>query len=297
MRGFHKWRAAPGSDLNGFKQAMGRYTGNPGATSGGKTRSGEVLMSQVITTTEPTSTARVAALRTAAMQGGRVLALAPDGLIFAEGDNAEHWYEVVSGAVRVCKLTSDGRRQIIDIVLPGEVFGFDGWGHHATSAEAASTDGAVVRRRCRRRLEALADDDAEVARQVRQFTSRGLARAHERLLMLGRCTASERVALFLLEMQERLAGSATHGAMPGGGIVMLPMARTEIGDYLGLTMETVSRTIGAFAKAGTITLLSCHLLHIRDRRALLALAGRDGSEARGVAALGSLRMALLPEAA
>jgi CRP/FNR family nitrogen fixation transcriptional regulator len=250
-------------------------------------------MSQVITTTEPTSTARVAALRTAAMQGGRVLDVAPDGLIFAEGDNAEHWYEVVSGAVRVCKLTSDGRRQIIDIVLPGEVFGFDGWGQHATSAEAASTDGAVVRRRCRRRLEALADDDAEVARQVRQFTSRGLARAHERLLMLGRCTAAERVAMFLLEMQERLAGSATHGA----GTVTLPMARTEIGDYLGLTMETVSRTIGAFAKAGTITLLSCHLLHIRDRRALLALAGRDGSEARGVAALGSLRMALLPEAA
>jgi CRP/FNR family nitrogen fixation transcriptional regulator len=245
------------------------------------------------TDTDHSTASRVAALRTAAMQGGRVLEVEPDGLIFAEGDEAEHWYEVISGAVRVCKLTSDGRRQIIDIVLPGEAFGFDGWGQHATSAEAASADGAVVRRRCRRRLEALADDDAEVARQVRQFTSRGLARAHERLLMLGRCTAAERVALFLLEMQERLAGSATHGA----GVITLPMARTEIGDYLGLTMETVSRTIGAFAKAGVIVLLSCHRLQVRDRRALLAAAGRDTEAAEALPALGSLRMALVSEAA
>jgi CRP-like cAMP-binding protein len=86
---------------------------------------------------------RIAALRTAALQSSRTIRVARDGMIFAEGDAAEHWYEVLGGAVRLCKLTHDGRRQIIDIVLPGEAFGFDGWGRHASSAEAASPDGAT----------------------------------------------------------------------------------------------------------------------------------------------------------
>lgn len=237
------------------------------------------------------SPARIAALRTAAMQVSHLVRVARDGLIHAEGDPAVHWYEVVSGAARVCKLTPDGRRQIIDIVLPGEVFGFDGWGVHAASAEAASIDGAVLRRRSRRHLEALADDDARVARQVRQFASCGLARAHERLLMLGRRTATERVALFLLEMHDRLAVGAR------GGLLTLPVARTEIGDYLGLTMETVSRTIGAFHRAGMIALLSCQQLRIGDWMALLAAAGQEADDTTGLRSLRPMRMALPPEAA
>jgi CRP/FNR family nitrogen fixation transcriptional regulator len=248
-------------------------------------------MSPGASPTHGQSPARIAALRTAAMQNSRTMQVARDGLIFAEGDAAEYWYEVVSGAVRLCKLTHDGRRQIIDIVLPGEVFGFDGWGAHASSAEAASADGAILRRRCRRRLEALADDDADVARRVRQAGSLGLARAHERLLMLGRRTAAERVAMFLLEMHQRLAAGAR------GAIITLPLARTEIGDYLGLTMETVSRTIGGFHRAGMLTLLSCQRLRIDDPTALLATVGMQQGETQGLTSLGPMRIRLVPDAA
>jgi CRP-like cAMP-binding protein len=272
----------------GSRAGFGGSSGAQGRRSG---QQQEVPMAQGATLAHVQSPARIAALRTAAMQSSRTMQVARDGLIFAEGDAAEHWYEVVSGAVRLCKLTHDGRRQIIDIVLPGEAFGFDGWGVHAASAEAASADGATLRRRCRRRLEALADDDAEVARRVRQFASRGLARAHERLLMLGRRTAAERVALFLLEMHQRLASGARRA------VITLPLARTEIGDYLGLTMETVSRTIGGFHRAGMITLLSCQRLSIDDPAALLATAGVNHTEARGLSSLSPMRISLVPEAA
>lgn len=213
--------------------------------------------------------ARVAALRTAAPLGGSQVRFPRDGLIFAEGDLAEHWYEVVSGQVRVSKLTADGRRQIIDVLFPGDVFGFDGWGAHATSAEAASERGATVIKRCRRRLEALADNDPQLARSIRALTCSGLARAHERLLTLGRRTATERVAAFLLEMERRLSPHRM------GVEFDLPMVRTEIGDYLGLTMETVSRTISALQRAGLIALSSAHRLRICDHARLMSAAGLE----------------------
>lgn len=234
------------------------------------------------------SAAAATPMRAPATHGGRLVEVAREALIHAEGDPMDYWYEVVEGAVRLGKLTPDGRRQLVDILLPGEVFGFDGWGVHATSAEAAGENGAVVLRRCRRRLEALADSDIEVARRVRQFNARHLARAHERLLLLGRRTATERVALFLLEMEARLASP--------DGVLDLPMVCTDIGDYLGLTMETVSRTIGMFRRQHIIDLPTCHRIVIRDRRALLAAAGQ-GHETTSVNALCPPRLAFLPAAA
>jgi CRP/FNR family nitrogen fixation transcriptional regulator len=237
----------------------------------GRNQGGEIVMNVHDLARREAPTGRVAALRTAATQASRIIVVPRDRMIHAEGDRTDHWYEVLAGAVRICKLTPDGRRQIVDLVLPGEVFGFDGWDRHATSAEAASIEGATVRRHSRRHLESLADDDASVARQVRQVTSSGLARAHERLLLLGRRTATERVALFLLEMQERLRAGPD-------SVLALPVARTEIGDYLGLTMETVSRIIGGLHRSGIITLLSCQILRLDDRAALLAAAGHDADD-------------------
>lgn len=233
----------------------------------------------------------VTALSAAVIHSARLIEVPREGVIHAEGDPMHFWYEVVSGAVRLGKLTPDGRRQLVDILMPGEVFGFDGWGVHATSAEAVGEDGAVVIRRCRRRLEALADSDPEVARRVRQFGGRHLARAHERLLLLGRRTATERVALFLLEMEARL------GAGGEGEVLDLPMVRTDIGDYLGLTMETVSRTISQFRRQRIIDLPSRHRIVIRNRRALLAAAGQAEAGAGVVRALCPPRMAFVPAAA
>lgn len=231
----------------------------------------------------------VTPLRGAAPHDGRLIEVPREGLIHAEGDPMEYWYEVVEGAVRLGKLTPDGRRQLVDILVPGEVFGFDGWGTYATSAEAAGENGAIVLRRCRRRLEALADRDPEVARRVRQFGGRHLARAHERLLLLGRRTATERVALFLLEMEARLGARAA-------GVLELPLVRTDIGDYLGLTMETVSRTIGAFRRQGIIDLPTCHRIVIRDRFALLAAAGQAQAGSGTLSALCPPRLNFVPAA-
>jgi CRP/FNR family transcriptional regulator, nitrogen fixation regulation protein len=177
--------------------------------------------------------------------------------IYAEGDRTESCYKVVSGAVRTCKLMLDGRRQIAEFLLPGDVFGFEAPGRHMLSAEAVAD--SVLVRYARRQLEALADGDARVARRLRDQVCRSLTAAQQRVVLLGRKTAEERVASFVIEMVDR-AGE--------DDAVDLPMSRYEIADYLGLTVETVSRTLTQLRKAGTIALPSAHRVELVDRQAL-----------------------------
>ena len=165
--------------------------------------------------------------------------------LFAEGDEAEFFYQVVSGAIRSYKLLSDGRRQIDAFHLRGDIFGLEAGSEHRFSAEAVG-DATVIAYR-RSRLGALIQDDAAFRDRIMTATLRSLERAQDHMLLLGRKTAQEKMATFLLDMAERLSKDDEH--------FELPMQRSDIADHLGLTIETVSRTLTQFARSGLIRLL------------------------------------------
>jgi CRP/FNR family transcriptional regulator, nitrogen fixation regulation protein len=176
--------------------------------------------------------------------------------IYGEGEPADYLYKMVSGVVRTCKVTADGRRQIGGFYLPGDIFGLEAGEAHAFSAEAISEASVLVVKR--QPLMALAERDGDVARQLWASTAAELTRAQGRLGLLVK-SAQERVAGFLLEMAER---------SPGQTSVELPMSRQDIGEYLGLTIETVSRTLTSMQETALIELATTRRVVLRNRTAL-----------------------------
>ncbi|MDB5397588.1 MAG: fixK [Rhodospirillales bacterium] len=184
--------------------------------------------------------------------------------LYAEGDAAGYWYRVTSGVLRTCKLLPDGRRQIDDFLFPGDFFGLEARPDHSFAAEAVT--GAAVVRYSRTRLDLLAADDVCVSARLLQLTLKQLGKAHERLLLLGRKTAGEKLASFLLEMLDR---------SPALDSIDLPMSRTDIADYLGLTIETVSRTFSSLKQNEVVALPNAQRVIILDRDALEELTGDE----------------------
>jgi CRP-like cAMP-binding protein len=185
---------------------------------------------------------------------GTRLAVARNQALFAEGDAARYCYLVRSGAVRICKLLSDGRRHIASFKFAGDFFGLDGPELRQHDAEAV-TD-VVVIRYPRAVIEQAAEEDPGLARRLRDHAFANLATAHDRMLCLGRKTALERVTSFLVEMDEQF------GEADGG--LEMPMSRGDIADYLGLTVETVSRVLSALRRTGAIALPNAHRIDILD---------------------------------
>jgi CRP/FNR family nitrogen fixation transcriptional regulator len=180
--------------------------------------------------------------------------------IYGEDEPADYLYKVVSGAVRVCKLLDDGRRQIAAFHLPGEIFGLEVGLEHRFTAEAIVDSVIVIVKRST--VVALAARDGEVAREIWAHTARDLQQVQEHMLLLGCLSARERVAAFLLQMAKRMSSSNE---------VDLPMARQDIADYLGLTIETVSRTISQLENDAAIGLPSSRRIVLRNRSALARL--------------------------
>jgi CRP/FNR family transcriptional regulator, nitrogen fixation regulation protein len=181
--------------------------------------------------------------------------------IYGESESAEYLYKVVSGAVRTYKVLNDGRRQIGGFYLPGDLFGLEFGEEHTFSAETVTEAKVLVIKRSA--LVALAARDHEVAHQLFTLTGRELHRVQEHMLMLIK-SAQERIAGFLLEMADR----ATVGTA-----IELPMSRQDIADYLGLTIETVSRTLTSLEGSAAIELPSSRRIVLRNRLALSRLNG------------------------
>ena len=184
-----------------------------------------------------------------------------NGEIYGEGEPADYVYKVISGAVRTYKVLNDGRRQINTFYLPGDYFGLELGDEHTWSAEAIV--GSTVAMVKRSALLSVSKRDGEVARQLWSTTARQLDEARNHALLLIK-SAQERVAAFLLEMSKRLAHSDS---------VELPMGRQDIADYLGLTIETVSRTLTQLENTRTIELLTSRLIALRNRSVLSRLNG------------------------
>jgi CRP/FNR family nitrogen fixation transcriptional regulator len=173
---------------------------------------------------------------------------------------SRHWYCVISGAARRCVIRLDGRRQIVDLLLPGDVFGFSASEEYDYTIEAVA-EGTVVASYPRRRVEMLADADPLLGREIRQVSFLALARLQAQLLMLGRITVLEKVGSFILEMATRLSRER-------GNSIALPMSRYDIADYLAVSVETVSRALTYLKQRGVIKLSGARLVWIVDRDAL-----------------------------
>jgi CRP/FNR family transcriptional regulator, nitrogen fixation regulation protein len=180
-----------------------------------------------------------------------------DEEIYGEDEPADYVYQVIGGAVRSYKLLSDGRRQIGAFHLPGDVFGLESGTVHRLAAEAIID--TTVRLVKRRSLEQAAGIEVLVARKLWAMTAGDLRHAEDHMLLLGRKTAMERVATFLLEMDGRLAVA---------GMMALPMCRRDIGDYLGLTLETVSRALSQLHTQGVLGFSGARQIVLRNRQRL-----------------------------
>lgn len=187
---------------------------------------------------------------------------APGEILFAEGDAADSIYEVVRGMVRLYKLLPDGRRQITGFLSSGQLLGLAPAGLCVYTAEAITE--ITVCRYKRAAFERLIDEVPGFAKRLLAVTSHELEAAQDQMLLLGRKSATEKVASFLLLMADR------HGEEMEE--VQLRMTRGDIADYLGLTIETVSRTLSRLKQDGVIALPSCTHVEIRDRDGLEDLA-------------------------
>jgi len=183
----------------------------------------------------------------------------PGGLVLLHGDNADTLYQVVSGTVRCCTIAEDGRRQIFRFARKDDYLGLvdlDTW--HFT---AEAVDHVIVRSVPRERVDAALAYDAALQKAVRAFTARELAARERQLIMLAYMPAEQRLKHFLLD----LAASRNTD-----GFVVLAMTRQDIGDHLGLTLETVSRAFSALRRKGIIEMRGAERFRMTGEQISLA---------------------------
>ena len=192
---------------------------------------------------------------------GVVMSFGRNAEIYAEGESSGYVYKVISGVVRVSKLLPDGRRQISAFHLPGEMFGFEAGELHHASAEAVVPVKLVAFKWDG--LLGVAEQPVNVVRELLSLAVLGLRHTQDLLLLLGRKSALERLAAFLLEMDRRTG--STHK-------LDLAMPRHDIADYLGLTLETVSRMFAELKELGAIKLESARRVHLLNLDRLTAMS-------------------------
>ena len=180
--------------------------------------------------------------------------------IYAQEEATDLVYQVLQGAVRTTRLFSDGRRQIGDFYYRSDLLGLETGPHHRFSAEALEPCEILAIRRAA--LKTFGEEGLRFERQMWKATARELERTQDHLLLLGRKTAAERVAGFLVDIADRFGGEFTG----------LPMGRQDMADYLGLTIETVSRMLTQLQGDGLVEFSGCRRFRLRNRNALARLA-------------------------
>ena len=192
-----------------------------------------------------------------------IVTLRRDETLFYEGDSADRYYKVVTGAIRSCRLLGDRRRHIGNFFFSENFVSLRADGAYPFTAEAVCD--ATVLRYDRRRVDMLISNSQSVGKYLLARACSELYDAHERMLALGRMTAQERISSFLLRM-------AAHGGYETHDCVALPMTLVDIGDHLGLTSETVCCTLTEFRRRGFISFPNSHRIRVRRRHALGKLA-------------------------
>jgi CRP/FNR family transcriptional regulator, anaerobic regulatory protein len=193
-----------------------------------------------------------AALDKAELQGlehlGRHVHFASCETVFAQEELTTSFYNLLEGVMRLYKLLPDGRRQIVGFALPGDFLGMTTSARHSFSADAIGS--VVVCRFSRTSFGRFIEDKPHLLRRINELTVRELSQAQDHMVLLGRRSAEEKVATFLICWRDRLARLWSPSKM-----VPLPMSRQDIADYLGLTIETVSRTFTKLDRDGVIEIM------------------------------------------
>lgn len=183
--------------------------------------------------------------------------------IFNQDDTAENVYRILSGTVRLCRYMPDGRRYIVDFLMPGDLMGFVESPDQPVSAEAVTEVTLIAYPRvC---FDRMAQENAAVRSQLLWHISSNLLTAHQHLFVLGCQKAKERVASFLLRLADRMDVIESER-------LDISMSRQDIADHLGLTIETISRMLAALRSDGSILVPNAHQIILRDVHALRALA-------------------------
>ena len=203
--------------------------------------------------------------------------------VFWEGDQAGHIYDVVEGILRVYRILPDGRRAIMGFIYPGDVLGVSFQSRYLFTAEAV-TD-VKVRRFSRNRFFALVNELPELRPQLFAILCDEMSTAQDQMLLLGRKSAEERVVSFLL---------AVHRKNGVGNAIEVPMSRLDMADYLGLTIETVSRMMTGLTRRGLIAATGRHTITLRRINALREIAGADDVNNGVFSAASSSRRAVWP---
>lgn len=188
----------------------------------------------------------------------KIMLLAKSQEIPVNSELAAHWYYVISGAIRRSAIRSDGRRQILDLMLPGDFF-FVVKRHDGLTVDAITEDTALASYPGQQ-LEQLAQRDTEFARELRDVEFQTLSRIQDQLLIIGGITAIEKVSSFLLALASRSAG--------GTGQVVLPLTRYDIAEYLAVSVETVCRSFTSLQQRGAIRLAGKRTVRIMNRDVL-----------------------------
>lgn len=194
-----------------------------------------------------------------------VVELEPGESLVAEGEDASHVFNITTGALKVYKLLADGRRQVTGFLFTGDFLGFGTGERYGVSAEALTP--VRVCRFQRRAFRALLGEFPAMETKLLAMAGNELEAAQEQMLLLGRKTAKERIASFLLSLSRR-AERLGRPADP----VALPMSRTDIADYLGLTTETVSRVFTQLKTQGSIRLAGTNEVRLNRPAELRRLA-------------------------
>lgn len=193
---------------------------------------------------------------------GTPLHVGQNQTIFSQGEPINHAYKIVTGVVRLCKHLPDGRRQIAQFLFPGDYFSFITIGDHGFSAEAVAD--LTLLSFSQKHVERLCQENPNLRLRLFGLLSQRVHDIQNHLTMVGRQTAKERVAAFLLLLSQRLSTGADR--------ISVPMNRQDIADYLSLTMETVSRTLSLLKTARLIAVPDLHQLELRNIEALRAIA-------------------------
>jgi CRP/FNR family transcriptional regulator len=193
--------------------------------------------------------------------------LRPGEYLYFEGDEVEWLYQVSAGVLRLTRLLTDGRRQVIAFGYPGDIVGFPSGGKHHTDCDAL-TDTRL--QPFRRSVLESADSDPCLHGALLQAALREISEMQDHFMMLGRKSASEKLASFLCVLAERFGEDPCTDCR-----VILPMSRSDIADFLGLTTETVSRTFTQLRKARIIAIENIHTIIIKRPADLLALSMGD----------------------
>jgi CRP/FNR family transcriptional regulator len=198
--------------------------------------------------------------------------------LFFEGDDAKHVFEMLEGALRIFRIISDGRRVITGFVYEGDLVGVSLKGNYLYGAEAIAP--TKVRRLTRRMFDAAVLESDELRHQVFTRVCDEMAAAQDQMVLLSCKSAEERLCTFLLKHSRRAAPQVC--SQP---LVQLPMTRQDMADYLGLTIETVSRTITKLAAKGILGCVARHSIKIVKPMMLAQLAGDDDEYGRGMGSL------------